>query len=94
MVAMLTLKSAGCAAGAAPGIETATPTLAADSSNPGLDPAAGKQQVRAARVRLTTSIATLTNAGILKSGTNAVNAAVIQVPIRCSCCHECSKAGL
>jgi len=46
MVAMLTLKSAGCAAGAA-GIETATPTLAADSSNPGLDPAAGKQQVRA-----------------------------------------------
>jgi len=39
----------------------------------------GGRQAAGARDQLTTSIATLINAGILKSGTNAVNAAVIQV---------------
>jgi hypothetical protein len=81
MVAILALTT-GCSSSTSPSATTSAPTSAATSaaasSSRASDPA-GKEQVCAARDQLKTSVAALTDASLLTSGTTGINAAVAQV---------------
>ena len=81
MVSILALIT-GCSSSTTPSATTSAPTSAATSavasSSRASDPA-GKGQVCAARDQLKTSVAALTDASLLTSGTTGINAAVAQV---------------